>query len=460
MAGCRSRWTPRGSTRWSTRRSTTSPTSSPRWCSNVVVLVEDEPPEGEPDDLLGLYDGVALTERDSIDRRPAAGPDLHLPRATARLRASPRRSWSRRSASPSSTRSRTTSASTTSGCTTSATPESRTDAGSATDGPSSAGAPRPCSAGRTRPGTTAGSCRCSGVRARDSSRCWRQNSSARSSSSMNRLSVRPIERGDVQHQVDVLLAGRLARPRSARRPSRPAAGARASRTGRTGSWPAGSPPRAPAPGAAPRGAARGSAAWKPTYDATGTPSTSTRTGLLRAARFGRARWSTPVMTPRAPSCVGEVGRRGEPDDLAVVLDLGAPGVRATRHDAQARGRTVSSTSLCRRSQRRRRGQHRRRRPSRRAPRRAGAPGAPHPDRDGRLAVQQRVGDQLGDPELGALGELGAADVRQVSTTQRRASCTPRGPGSRVRAGRFSGTGNSRKSRWCLGTGASTPANGN
>ncbi|WP_205473346.1 metallopeptidase family protein [Nocardioides sp. SYSU D00038] len=32
---------------------------------NVVVLVEDEPPEHEPDDLLGLYDGVALTERDS-----------------------------------------------------------------------------------------------------------------------------------------------------------------------------------------------------------------------------------------------------------------------------------------------------------------------------------------------------------------------------------------------------------
>ena len=30
---------------------------------NVAVLVEDEPPPGEPDDLLGLYDGVALTER-------------------------------------------------------------------------------------------------------------------------------------------------------------------------------------------------------------------------------------------------------------------------------------------------------------------------------------------------------------------------------------------------------------
>ena len=33
---------------------------------NVVVLVEDEPPQGEPDDLLGLYDGVALTERDGL----------------------------------------------------------------------------------------------------------------------------------------------------------------------------------------------------------------------------------------------------------------------------------------------------------------------------------------------------------------------------------------------------------
>ena len=29
---------------------------------NVVVLVEDEPPADEPD-LLGLYDGIALTER-------------------------------------------------------------------------------------------------------------------------------------------------------------------------------------------------------------------------------------------------------------------------------------------------------------------------------------------------------------------------------------------------------------
>jgi len=32
---------------------------------NVVVLVEDDPPADEPQDLLGLYEGVALTERDS-----------------------------------------------------------------------------------------------------------------------------------------------------------------------------------------------------------------------------------------------------------------------------------------------------------------------------------------------------------------------------------------------------------
>lgn len=32
---------------------------------NVVVLVEEEPPADEPSDLLGLYDGIPLTERDS-----------------------------------------------------------------------------------------------------------------------------------------------------------------------------------------------------------------------------------------------------------------------------------------------------------------------------------------------------------------------------------------------------------
>ncbi len=31
---------------------------------NVVVLVEERPPEHEPQDLLGLYEGTPLTERD------------------------------------------------------------------------------------------------------------------------------------------------------------------------------------------------------------------------------------------------------------------------------------------------------------------------------------------------------------------------------------------------------------
>jgi predicted Zn-dependent protease with MMP-like domain len=33
---------------------------------NLVVLVEEWPPEGEPQDTLGLYDGVAITERSDL----------------------------------------------------------------------------------------------------------------------------------------------------------------------------------------------------------------------------------------------------------------------------------------------------------------------------------------------------------------------------------------------------------
>jgi predicted Zn-dependent protease with MMP-like domain len=39
---------------------------------NVVVLVEDEPPEDDPD-LLGFYDGTPLTERDT--RYAGVAPD-------------------------------------------------------------------------------------------------------------------------------------------------------------------------------------------------------------------------------------------------------------------------------------------------------------------------------------------------------------------------------------------------
>ena len=48
---------------------------------NVVVLVEDEPPPGDGD-LLGLYEGTPLTERDSWWAvGVAAGPDHDLPAA-------------------------------------------------------------------------------------------------------------------------------------------------------------------------------------------------------------------------------------------------------------------------------------------------------------------------------------------------------------------------------------------
>ena len=52
------------------------PASLASLADNVVVLVEEEPPEGEPSDLLGLYDGWALTERDS--RYAGALPDRIL----------------------------------------------------------------------------------------------------------------------------------------------------------------------------------------------------------------------------------------------------------------------------------------------------------------------------------------------------------------------------------------------
>ena len=40
----------------------TIPAELTRLMDNVVVLVEDDPPPDDPD-LLGLYDGIALTER-------------------------------------------------------------------------------------------------------------------------------------------------------------------------------------------------------------------------------------------------------------------------------------------------------------------------------------------------------------------------------------------------------------
>ena len=62
LAACPWRSSPTTSTASSSPRSTTCPTRSRRWSSNVVVQVEADAPADDPD-LLGIYDGVALTER-------------------------------------------------------------------------------------------------------------------------------------------------------------------------------------------------------------------------------------------------------------------------------------------------------------------------------------------------------------------------------------------------------------
>ena len=87
---------------------------------NVVVLIADEPPAGDEPDLLGLYEGIPLTERDGYYSGVLPdhitifrGPTLRWP-ATGTRRCA-------RCGSPSCTRSPTTSASTTTACTSSAT---------------------------------------------------------------------------------------------------------------------------------------------------------------------------------------------------------------------------------------------------------------------------------------------------------------------------------------------------
>ena len=47
---------------------------------NVAIFVEDEPPTGDPQ-LLGIYEGIPLTERGRLLRRRSAGPDHDLPQS-------------------------------------------------------------------------------------------------------------------------------------------------------------------------------------------------------------------------------------------------------------------------------------------------------------------------------------------------------------------------------------------
>ena len=53
-----------------------------RLMDNVAIFVEEDTPDGE--DLLGLYEGIPLTERESATPSAIAGPDHGLPAARAR----------------------------------------------------------------------------------------------------------------------------------------------------------------------------------------------------------------------------------------------------------------------------------------------------------------------------------------------------------------------------------------
>ena len=84
---------------------------------NVAVTVNDDGGDGT---LLGLYEGVPLTERTQQYSWRHARPDHHIPQGDLRDLHTPRNRSSRRCGAPSCTRSGTTSASATTGCTSSA----------------------------------------------------------------------------------------------------------------------------------------------------------------------------------------------------------------------------------------------------------------------------------------------------------------------------------------------------
>ena len=238
----------------------------------------------------------------------------------------------------------------------------------------------------------------------------RQNSSARSSSS-----TKPHQRGAVargmcttrsvdsrclrQGRLDLLDADALAQvPVERAEQVGQALGQRVVAT------------RARAPAAAPRGAARGSAAGTRCRGARGTSRMWTRTRSRVGVRL-------------EPGVVDTGDRAG---DARVLGELGAPArtrrpCRRPRSPHPTRRRTratmlsprpkVSSrSSVSGRSSGSARQDRRLERGVAHLDPRV-LDGAAHPDLDRRLAVQQGVGDQLGDPQLGALGQLVTADVR-------------------------------------------------
>ena len=146
--------------------------------------------------------------------------------------------------------------------------------------------------------------------------------------------------------------------------------------------------------------------------------------------------SQPRRTPGTGAAGGlEAGTNQT--SLPVAVALGAPGLAGAGHDAEpaTEGRELVEELLA----------DLERREGRRVGRRVAhldARVAPVPRSrtvTGGLAVEDRVGDDLGQGQLGVLAQLGPADLGHTPATQRRACIAPRGPGASGSAGRFSGT---------------------
>jgi hypothetical protein len=124
--------------------------------------------------------------------------------------------------------------------------------------------------------------------------------------------------------------------------------------------------------------------------------------------------------------VARLRGRHEPDELAVLLDLDAPRGGAARHDAQAAPEREHQVVVVRGTGRRHLGQLDR--PV--ADLDAGVlTGAADADAQGRSRVQQRVGDELGDTQLGALDEVAAGDV--MAGADHPAACILHAAGTRA-----------------------------
>ena len=110
--------------------------------------------------------------------------------------------------------------------------------------------------------------------------------------------------------------------------------------------------------------------------------------------------------PLRRALVAHLLRRLEPHDLAVGLDGRAPGQGALGHDREAASEGEEQVEVV--EVERRRWHRRSRRPVDDLD--AGvAGGAAHAHLVGGLAVEDRVGDQLGDAQLGALDEVGSVE---------------------------------------------------